>query len=149
MNSSAFWKHKSLDELSDGEWEALCDGCGQCCLIKLEDEDTGELAYTDVACSLLDIGACRCTDYAHRQLRVPGCVSLTPRRVASLSWLPATCAYRLLDEGKDLPWWHYLVSGDRETVHAAGVSVRGRSVSETKVDEEDLPKRVRAVEPTS
>ena len=122
----AFWRSKPLEAMSDREWESLCDGCGRCCLVKLEDEDTGEIAYTDVGCTLLDSGACRCRNYENRQALVPDCVRLTPATVRTLSWLPPTCAYRLLAEGRDLYWWHPLVSGDPETVHAAGISVRDR-----------------------
>ncbi len=133
-----FWRHKSLDEMSTAEWESLCDGCARCCLIKLEDQDSGKIEYTDVACRLLDHGTCRCTDYADRRARVPDCVDLTPDEVRRLEWLPSTCAYRLIDEGKDLAWWHPLVSGDPETVHQAGISVRGRIVAEQSgADPED------------
>ena len=125
-----FWTRKKLAEMTAAEWESLCDGCGKCCLNKLMDEDTGEIQPTRLACRLLDIGACRCTRYAERQRLVPDCVMLTPQNVAGLKWMPSTCAYRLLEEGKPLPWWHPLVSGDPETVHQAGVSVRGRVVSE-------------------
>jgi uncharacterized protein len=121
-----FWKRKTLAELTNIEWESLCDGCGRCCLVKLEDEDSGEIAYTDVACKLLDGEGCRCRDYENRQSAVPDCVRLTPDVVTSLSWLPPTCGYRLVSEGRDLPWWHPLVSGNAETVHLAGISVRDR-----------------------
>lgn len=121
-----FWRRKTLDEMSPAEWESLCDGCGRCCLVKLQDEDTDEVAYTDVGCTLLDGTSCRCRDYGKRQAKVPDCLRLTPKAVRSVSWLPPTCAYRLLDEGEDLPDWHPLVSGDPGSVHEAGVSVRGR-----------------------
>jgi uncharacterized cysteine cluster protein YcgN (CxxCxxCC family) len=125
-----FWRRKTLGEMTRAEWESLCDGCGRCCLHKLRDEDTGELGWTNVACRLLDIGTARCSDYANRKARVPDCVKLTPKKVAAIDWLPPTCAYRLLAEGQDLPWWHPLVSGDPETVAAAGVSVRGKAIRE-------------------
>jgi len=108
------------------EWESLCDGCARCCLVKLEDEETGEIHFTDLGCKLLDEHSCRCRDYRRRSWRVPDCVRLTPEQVRRLPWLPKTCAYRALAEGRDLAWWHPLVSGDPDTVHAAGVSVRGR-----------------------
>lgn len=137
-----FWKRKTLAELSRDEWESLCDGCGKCCLVKLQDPDTDEIAYTDVACKLLDGSTCRCTDYPNRKRRVPDCVVLSPKVVADLSWMPSTCAYRLVKEGKDLAWWHPLVSGDPETVHEAGMSVRGRVISETLVEDAELPDHV-------
>lgn len=121
-----FWKRKTLDELSGKEWESLCDGCGQCCLHKLEDEDTSDIYWTTVACTLLDGKSCQCSDYEHRRKTVPDCVFLTPEIIRTVRWLPETCAYRLMDEGRDLYWWHPLVSGDPNTVHEAGVSVRGR-----------------------
>ncbi|HSV29091.1 MAG TPA: YcgN family cysteine cluster protein [Candidatus Omnitrophota bacterium] len=127
-----FWRTKALTSMSPDEWESLCDGCGKCCLHKLEDEDTGEIAYTNVACRLLNLGTCRCKDYDNRKAHVPDCVRLTPEAVADLSWLPSTCAYRLLSEGKDLPWWHPLVSGDPDSVHLAGISVRNRVVAENR-----------------
>ena len=122
-----FWRVKSLDEMSATEWESLCDGCARCCLVKLEDEDTGEIHKTDIACKLLDAGACRCRSYAKRQAKVSDCLKLDPRTVRELSWLPRTCAYRLVSEGKPLEAWHPLVSGSPDSVHAAGISVRGRT----------------------
>ena len=130
-----FWKRKTLAQMSKTEWESLCDGCARCCLNKLENDATGEVQYTDVACRLLDTHACRCTSYRDRKKFVPDCVILTPRNVKRLDWMPSTCAYRLVAEGKDLYWWHPLVSGDPETVHAAGISVRGRVVSERETDD--------------
>ena len=125
-----FWE-LPLDALDRAEWEALCDGCGRCCLHKLEDEDTGAIAHTNVACKLLDTGTALCSDYRHRKAFVPDCLRLTPRLVGQIGWLPGTCAYRLRADGKPLPDWHYLNSGDRSTVHTAGPGVAGRVVSET------------------
>ena len=135
-----FWRTKTLAEMTRAEWESLCDGCGRCCTTKFIDEDTGAIEFTDVACKLLDSESCRCTDYARRKQRVPDCVKLTAHMAGKLSWLPSTCAYRLIDEGKRLPWWHPLVSGDPETVHEAGISVRDKVVSETEV--EDAEERI-------
>lgn len=132
-----FWE-LPLADLDKPEWEALCDGCGKCCLNKLEFEDTGELAFTRVACKLLDDQTCQCTSYANRHDFVPDCVVLTPRKLREIAWwLPATCAYRLRAEGKPLYDWHYLVSGDRELIHRAGMSVRGWTISELTVTEDD------------
>ena len=142
-DKAPFWRRKALSQMTKAEWESLCDGCGRCCLNKLTDTDTGETVFTSVGCRLLDAATCRCTDYAHRQRRVKDCVRLTPRNVRRLSWLPPTCAYRLVANGGDLPWWHHLVSGSRATVHAAGVSVRGRvAASEQDVPDEMLEEYV-------
>lgn len=138
MTTYAFWRKKTLAEMAPDEWEALCDGCGKCCMLKLEDEDTGEIHTTNVACKLLDRRTCRCKDYPARFAKVPDCVQLTPDLAGELSWLPRTCAYRLVAEGRDLQDWHPLKSGDPQTVHAAGVSVRGFAVSERSVRVRDL-----------
>jgi uncharacterized cysteine cluster protein YcgN (CxxCxxCC family) len=124
-----FWE-KPLAELDRGEWEALCDGCGKCCLHKLEDADTGEIHATEVACKLLDTHSARCTNYRGRRAFVPDCIRLTANNVARMTWLPKTCAYRLRAEGKPLFDWHPLISGDPESVHRAGISVRGWTISE-------------------
>jgi uncharacterized cysteine cluster protein YcgN (CxxCxxCC family) len=124
-----FWQTVPIEDMTRAEWESLCDGCGRCCLHKLRDDD-GTLHHTEVACRLLDLGTARCTDYANRKARVPDCIKLTPFRLRKMDWLPPTCAYRLVAEGRDLPAWHPLVSGDPESVVRAGVSVRGRAVAE-------------------
>lgn len=132
-----FWE-LPLNKLTPGEWEALCDGCGKCCLNKLEYEDTEEVVFTRVSCRLLDGQACRCTSYANRHDYVPECVVLTPKKLKEVAyWLPATCAYHLRYEGKPLYEWHHLISGDPEAIHRAGISVRGWTVSEVEVDEDD------------
>lgn len=128
-----FWRRKNLDQLTREEWEALCDGCGRCCLVKIEDEDSGDVYLTNVACSLLDSATCRCKSYETRFLAMPDCVSISPETVRAISWMPATCAYRLVDEGKDLYWWHPLVSGDPATVREAGIAVGSWVVSEDNV----------------
>ena len=130
-----FWKRKSLAEMTTEEWESLCDGCALCCLQKLEDEETGEVYFTDIACRLLDTETCRCTNYSNRAKLVSTCLVLESDDRGAFSWLPSSCAYRLLDEGKELPVWHPLITGDRESVHAAGISARGKAVSETKTSE--------------
>ena len=127
-----FWE-APIETLDRGQWEALCDGCGKCCVHKLEDEDTGELLATNVACRLLDRRSGFCSDYRNRRAHVPECVRLTTRNVRGIEWLPSTCAYRLRAAGEPLPDWHYLLSGDRDAVHRAGQSVRGWTVSETDV----------------
>lgn len=136
--SEPFWKTKTLSEMTPQEWESLCDGCGRCCLVKLEDEDTGKIHFTNLACKLLDRRTCRCSDYAHRSARVPDCVRLTPENVGQLNWLPDTCAYRRLAKGQPLAWWHPLVSGRKGTVAEAGISVSGQVRSEEGVAEADL-----------
>jgi len=133
-----FWREKSLGDLSDEEWEALCDGCGKCCLNKLLDEDTGEIHYTRVACQLLDIKRGTCRDYANRFEHVSDCVDLRTLSVDNFHWLPATCAYRLVAEGEDLPEWHHLKSGRKALVHKATCSVRGRAISEADIETDDL-----------
>jgi uncharacterized protein len=133
-----FWKRKTLEEMTPEEWESLCDGCARCCLYKLEDEDTGEIYYTNVVCRLLDTFRCRCTAYNERRTLMPTCLVLTPDIVRQIKWMPKTCAYRLVHEGKDLEWWHPLVSGDPNTVHQAGISVRYRTQAEADVDMENL-----------
>jgi uncharacterized cysteine cluster protein YcgN (CxxCxxCC family) len=138
MTGTPFWKTKTLAEMSNSEWESLCDGCGLCCLNKLEDWDSGEVAFTSVACRLLDGTSCQCKDYENRQSIVPDCIQLTLKGVEEIGWLPPTCAYRLVRDGEDLYWWHYLVSGERDTVHEAGISAQGRTVSEDDIDPEDL-----------
>jgi len=127
-----FWEHKSLAELNQQEWESLCDGCAKCCLHKLEDEDSGEVFYTKVVCRYMDED-CRCSQYQQRHVLVPNCVWLKPELVAEFQWLPQTCAYRLVAEGKPLPDWHHLISGDSKSVHANGISIKGRALSEEYV----------------
>ena len=133
-----FWKTKTLADMNKAEWESLCDGCGRCCLNKLEDEDTGKFLYTRAACKLLDIGTCQCMDYVNRAKRVPDCVTLTPKNVPELGWLPESCAYRRLDEGKGLSWWHPLVSGTPDTVRQAGISVENEAYTEEGISIEEL-----------
>jgi uncharacterized cysteine cluster protein YcgN (CxxCxxCC family) len=143
MAARRFWEEKPLVAFTPEEWEAVCDGCAKCCLVKLEDADEPDTVYfTDVACRLLDLGACRCRDYANRTRRVPGCVRLSPDRLDLLAAMPPSCAYRRLAEGRGLPDWHHLVSGDRDAVHAAGRSVRGRAVSEAAGDADALEDRL-------
>ncbi len=142
MAERPFWERLTLAEMSDAQWESLCDGCARCCLIKLEDEDSGEVAYTGVACHLLDLDACRCTRYPERHELVPDCVRIGPEEASAFAWLPTTCAYRILAEGGDLPSWHPLVSGDPESVHRAGISIRGRALSEAHVHPDGLDEHV-------
>lgn len=130
---SDWWNTLPLQALDAEQWEALCDGCAKCCLHKLQDEETGEIFYTKVRCRYLDEKSCRCGDYAHRSQLMPNCIQLAPDMAGDLQWLPVTCAYRLRARGKPLPEWHPLVSGDPESVHRAGVSIRGRAISDEYV----------------
>ncbi len=139
-----FWKTKRLQDMTRDEWESLCDGCGRCCLHKLEDEDSGEIAITNVVCRLFDEDSCRCTRYAQRSRLVPDCVTLTIDNVDDLYWMPETCAYRLLAEGQDLQWWHPLVSGNPQSVIVAGISVKGKVISER--DAGDLEDHIIAIQ---
>lgn len=134
----AFWNTKSLAEMTAEEWESVCDGCGRCCLHKLQDEDTGLMFYTNVACRLLDREQCRCSDYPQRMAIVHDCLSLAGDAETRFDWLPLSCAYRRLANRQSLEWWHPLVSGDPDTVHQAGISVRGKTVPESSVLKEDL-----------
>lgn len=133
-----FWRDKNLSDLTREEWESLCDGCARCCLHKLQDEDTDEVFFTNVACHYLDAHQCRCKDYQHRQQRVPECLVLDRASAEVFSWLPSTCAYRLVAEGKDLKWWHPLVSGNRDSVYQAGISVKGKTIAEKYVHEDAM-----------
>ena len=133
-----FWEQKTLEQMTPAEWESLCDGCAGCCLCKVEDDLTGEIFYTNVACKLLNLRTCRCLSYKKRQHLVPNCAVLTPKDVPRFEWLPKTCAYRLLARGKPLPHWHHLVSGDRELVHQLGISVKNKVISENYVHPDQL-----------
>ena len=134
-STKPFWQTKRLEQMTRPEWESLCDGCGLCCLIRFEDEDTGEVIPTRVHCKLFDPKVCACSDYANRKAHVPDCIKLTPGNIEALEWMPRSCAYRRLHEGRPLACWHPLISGSRETVHTAGVSVRGQTISELALDE--------------
>jgi uncharacterized cysteine cluster protein YcgN (CxxCxxCC family) len=138
----AFWQTKSLAEMTNEEWESLCDGCGRCCLHKLQDEESGLMFYTNVACRLLDRERCRCQNYRQRTAIVPDCLNLAADAGAQFNWLPLSCAYRRLANGQSLEWWHPLRSGDPDTVHQAGISVRGRTVPETGVRRTQLEEHI-------
>lgn len=137
-----FWETKSLEELTQPEWESLCDGCGQCCLVKLEDEDTGEIFITNIACRMLDMETCRCKDYQHRSQVVPTCLVLGPNQIQLFGYLPETCAYRCLFEGRELPGWHPLLSGDGESVIQAGISIKPYAMSEEFIHPEQFSEHV-------
>ncbi len=137
IEAPPFWMHKTLAEMNREEWESLCDGCGLCCMVKLEDEETGEIALTRLSCPYLDKTTCKCSDYPNRSNNVPGCITLTPAKVTTLSWLPSTCAYRLVAEGKPLYSWHPLLSHNPESVHKAGISRRGMIIPHDAVPEEE------------
>ena len=136
------WTHKPLVIMTPDEWERLCDACGRCCLFKLEDEESGEVLFTNVACQLLDSDTCHCTDYENRFERVPGCVKLTPQNVYEFNWLPASCAYRKLILGQPLELWHPLISESPHTVHDVGISMRGRTIPEGEADLDHLEQYV-------
>ena len=137
-----WWKQKELTEFTAEEWESLCDHCAKCCLNKLEDEEDGTVYYTDVACNLLNAQTCRCSNYANRQVFMPDCVRLTANNLEQLYWMPPSCAYRLVYEGKDLPSWHHLVSGSKETIHEQGESIKNRFVFSKTVDEDEWEDRI-------
>lgn len=140
--SDNFWQTKKLSEMSQKEWESLCDGCGRCCLNKLEDEDSGEIYFTNVACKLFDIDKCNCTDYKNRKVSMPTCIILNDDNPAALEVMPSTCAYRLLQLGEPLPEWHPLITGSKESVIEAGISVKGKVVSEEYIHHEQLPEHL-------
>ena len=135
MSIRPFGETKSLEQMTVQEWESLCDGCGLCCLVRFEDEDTGEIIPTRVHCKLFDPDQCRCSNYADRKRHVPDCIKLTPHNIEALEWMPMSCAYRRIYEGRGLADWHPLISGDPETVHAAGVSVRGETINEDTLED--------------
>lgn len=135
MATRPFWRTKRLGEMTPAEWESLCDGCGLCCLVRFEDEESGDIIPTRVHCRLFNPETCRCNDYANRKATVPDCIKLTPGNIEALQWMPKSCAYRRIHEGRDLAAWHPLISGDPESVHRAGVSVRGQTFSEAELDD--------------
>lgn len=137
MTDKPFWQAKRLEQMTAQEWESLCDGCGLCCLVRFEDEDTGEIIPTRVSCRLFDDKLCRCSDYENRKKHVPDCIKLTPHNIEALEWMPKSCAYRRLHEGRDLAAWHPLITGDPESVHRAGVSIRSQTVNERDLADPD------------
>jgi uncharacterized cysteine cluster protein YcgN (CxxCxxCC family) len=143
LPQNQFWKTIPLDQLKKKQWESLCDGCGKCCVLKLEDADTGDVHYTDVSCKLLNCQTAKCTKYNERKKHVPDCILLTPNNLSILNWMPKSCAYRLVHENKDLPNWHPLVTGKPDSTRLAGRSVADRVVSETSVLEDDLPSHIK------
>ncbi|PIR39638.1 MAG: hypothetical protein COV35_03805 [Alphaproteobacteria bacterium CG11_big_fil_rev_8_21_14_0_20_39_49] len=136
--SKQFWKEKKLEEMSKDEWESLCDGCGLCCLIRLEDEDTGEIVQSNIACKYLNLDTCKCTDYKNRKKNVPDCWVITPENIDKIYWMPDTCAYKLVYQGQDLYDWHPLKSGDKNSTHKEGISYIGEMVSEDEADIDDI-----------
>jgi uncharacterized cysteine cluster protein YcgN (CxxCxxCC family) len=137
MSSKPFWEAKRLEQMTVQEWESLCDGCGLCCLVRFEDEETGEVIPSRVSCKLFDTNLCRCTDYENRKKHVPDCIKLTPWNIEELEWMPKSCGYRRVWEGRGLADWHPLISGDPESVHRAGVSIRGQTINEADLEREE------------
>ncbi len=142
MHHDKFWQNTPLNAMTNDQWESLCDGCGKCCVLKLEDVDTSEVYYTDVACKLLDCTSARCQNYPERKHHVPDCVHLTPDNLGMLGWMPKSCSYRLIHEGGDLPDWHPLNTGDPQSTYNAGHSVAGRVIPEADIDEDDMPDHI-------
>lgn len=142
VSHNKFWKTLTLEQMNQSQWESLCDGCGKCCLNQLEDEDSGQLVFTDISCKLFDSQSCKCKNYPKRKRFVSDCQVLTPKKVRKLTWLPSTCAYRLVANGEDLPDWHHLVSGSTKTIHKTGNSVKNKVISEEFVKEDDFEDHV-------
>jgi len=140
--SDNFWETKQLSEMSSEEWESLCDGCAKCCLNKLEDEDTEEIFFTRVACDLVDLESCRCTKYTERTRLVPECIDLTQHDFSEYTWLPATCAYKLLSDGQPLPPWHPLITGNKESIFEAGVAIRSFAIKESQINMDNLEEHI-------